>query len=152
MRLTDQNPALLAGIWVAIFAHRFVNGFVIHKTLISSQTKLPRYWGQSNDENITEDEEIGAFPSSIVATSRREMMTKATVIASASFLPKISSAEVGSLPELSNTNAFVQGLTINVADGVQQKAMIDFLINSFSFEVRRQRIQDSVEETVSKNK
>jgi hypothetical protein len=56
---------------------------------------------------------------------------------------------VGSLPELANSNAYVQGLTINVADSVQQKQMIDFLVNGFSCEVLRQRNQDTIEETVS---
>jgi len=153
MRTNDQTPLLVA-IWVSAFAIRFVNGFAIPNTIISRQKKLSGcFLKQSNDNDATEAEEIDVLLSSNAATSRRGMMTKATVLASASFLPvlygfpKISSAVVGSLPELTDTNAFVQGLTINVADGVQQKAMIDFLINSFSLEVRRQRIQDSVEET-----
>jgi len=85
--------------------------------------------------------------------SRREMMAKTTALASMAFLPgaiglpQTSSAVVGALPEYADTNAIVQGLTINVADASQQKSMIEFLIGSFSFEVQRQRIQGTVEET-----
>mmetsp|Transcript_18948 Transcript_18948/g.52881 ORF Transcript_18948/g.52881 Transcript_18948/m.52881 type:complete len:381 (-) Transcript_18948:175-1317(-) len=85
--------------------------------------------------------------------SRREMMTKTVALASASFLPaatglpELSCADVGTLPEFSDTNAIVQGLTINVADASQQQTMIDFLVGAFSFEVQRQRIQGTVEET-----
>ena len=62
--------------------------------------------------------------------------------------PQSSSAAVGTLPELADTNAFLQGITINVADGDQQKMMINFLVKSFDMEILRQTVQDSVEETV----
>jgi hypothetical protein len=52
------------------------------------------------------------------------------------------------LPEYAETNAIIQGITINVADKSQQDAMIDFLTKSFDFEVLRKRIVDGVEDTV----
>eukprot|EP00536_Pseudo-nitzschia_multiseries_P006360 jgi/Psemu1/192997/e_gw1.134.48.1 len=85
--------------------------------------------------------------------SRRKMMEKTVALASAAFLsastsfPEASSAAVGTLPEFSETNAIVQGLTINVADASQQQTMIDFLVGAFDFQVQRQRIQGNVEET-----
>ena len=165
MRLNDQTPLLLAGIWAAIFAIRFVDGFTIPTASISSTTtgfesttssrrKLSTTsMAQSNGDN-NEDEDVNS--STVQQQSRREMMTKTVALASASLLPAVfgspemSSAAVGTLPEFSETNAIVQGLTINVADASQQKLMIEFLLNSFSFEIQRQRIQDSVEETVSR--
>ena len=57
-------------------------------------------------------------------------------------------AEVGTLPEFANTNAVLQGVTVNVADISQQEAMINFLINAFDFRVLRKRIRGTVEETV----
>ncbi|MGK3759013.1 MAG: hypothetical protein ACI8RD_011330 [Bacillariaceae sp.] len=164
MRCIDQTQTpMLAAIWVAFFALRFVNGFTAPTTavpIISNQkTKLPTCLRQANDDDndgVNDVEIYSVSPSSIAAaTSRREMITKATALASVSFLPalcgspRISSAAVGSLPELANSNAYVQGLTINVADSVQQKQMIDFLVNGFSCEVLRQRNQDTIEETVS---
>jgi hypothetical protein len=156
MRFKNDQTPMLAAIWVAFFAISFVNGFAT--PTISSQNKVPASLRQANDDDDGVND-VGidtASPSSIAtATSRREMITKATALASVSFLPalcgypRISSAAVGSLPELANSNAYVQGLTINVADSVQQKQMVDFLVNGFSFEVLRQRNQDTIEETVS---
>ena len=60
-----------------------------------------------------------------------------------------SVAAVGSLPEFADTNAILQGLTVNVADPSQQKSMIEFLTQGFGFEVLRQRINGPIEETVS---
>jgi len=58
-----------------------------------------------------------------------------------------ANAAVGTLPEFSDTNAIVQGVTINVADRSQQDDMIKFLENGFDFKVLRKRIVDSVEDT-----
>ena len=150
---------MLAAIWVAFFAISFVNGFTT--PTISSQKKLPTSLRQANDDDDDDDgvKDFGMDTASLssiaTATSRREMIAKSTALASVSFLPallgspRISSAAVGSLPELVNSNAYVQGLTINVADSVQQKQMVDFLVDGFSFEVLRQRNQDTIEETVS---
>jgi hypothetical protein len=63
--------------------------------------------------------------------------------------PQEAPATVGTLPEFGNTNAIIQGITVNVADKSQQDAMIDFLVNGFNFKVLRKRIADPVEDTVS---
>ena len=60
-----------------------------------------------------------------------------------------ANAAVGTLPEFANTNAIIQGVTVNVADKSQQDAMINFLTGAFDFQVLRKRIQGSVEDTVS---
>lgn len=57
-------------------------------------------------------------------------------------------AAVGTLPEYGDTNAIIQGITVNVADKSQQDAMVDFLTKSFDFQVLRKRILDGVEDTV----
>jgi hypothetical protein len=58
-----------------------------------------------------------------------------------------SQAAVGRLPELADTNAVLQGVTIKVSDSSQQAAMIDFL-SSFGCQELRKRInKDEVEET-----
>lgn len=62
-----------------------------------------------------------------------------------SSLPSV--AAVGSLPEFADTNAILQGITVNVADKSQQDAMINFLVNAFDFLVLRKRIRGSIEET-----
>ena len=159
MRFKNDRTPILAAIWVAFFAISFVNGFTT--PTISSQKKLPTSLRQANDDDDDDDgvKDFGMDTASLssiaTATSRREMIAKSTALASVSFLPallgspRISSAAVGSLPELVNSNAYVQGLTINVADSVQQKQMVAFLVDGFSFEVLRQRNQDTIEETVS---
>lgn len=81
---------------------------------------------------------------------RRDFFSAAAV-ASGSLLLGTSSpaaASVGTLPEFSDSDAIIQGITVNVADKSQQDAMIDFLVNSFDFQVLRKRRRDSVEETV----
>ena len=61
--------------------------------------------------------------------------------------PERATAAVGTLPEFTDTNAILQGLTIKVADQSQQNAMIQFLENGFEFQVLRKRIRGSIEET-----
>lgn len=85
--------------------------------------------------------------------SRRSILgtaaTAAGALAVETCLPDHASAAVGTLPEYADTNAIIQGITVNVADKTQQDNMIDFLVNGFDFEVLRKRINGPVEETVS---
>ena len=65
-------------------------------------------------------------------TTRRSVLTKAltSVVAGGGMIlssTDLASAAVGELPEFSETNAILQGLTVNVADPSQQNDMIDFL-------------------------
>lgn len=158
MFLNDRS-SLLVGIWAAIAATHFADCLTIASTVKSGfrstngRINVSKRLGQPNDriENVLDD----YGDNDCAALSRREAITKTAALASVSFLPaafgspETSSAAVGTLPEFADTNAIVNGLTINVADASQQKAMIDFLIGAFSFDVQRQRIQGSVEETVS---
>ena len=85
-------------------------------------------------------------------STRRKMLKSAMAVTgslmSVGSLPSVSNAAVGTLPEFEDTNAILQGVTINVADKAQQDNMIAFLVNGFDFQVLRKRIKDSVEETV----
>ena len=63
-------------------------------------------------------------------------------------LPQATIAAVGALPEFQESNAIIQGITVNVADKSQQDAMINFLVNGFDFKVLRKRIANAVEDTV----
>jgi len=56
-------------------------------------------------------------------------------------------AAVGTLPEFSDSNALLQGITIDVADAAQQEAMIAFLEEAFDFKKRRQRKIKDVTDT-----
>lgn len=88
-------------------------------------------------------------PESPSSKSRRafvkEFSAGAAVVLSASH-SQPSHAAVGTLPEFSDTNAVLQGVTILVADSSQQTAMVKFLEDGFECKVLRQRIQGSVEE------
>lgn len=59
-----------------------------------------------------------------------------------------ANAAVGDLPEFSDANAVLQGLTLDVSDSTQQKDMVEFLRDGFSFKVLRQRKVGSITETV----
>ena len=153
MRLNNKN-LLLTG-WAAAIAVHFVESLTIASTAKqgyhSTQSRLELSMFEQSDDLIDTSSGKSENDDGMVL-SRRKILT---VLASVPFLsttfslPERSSAAVGTLPEFAETNAIVNGLTINVADASQQQAMIDFLIGAFSFEVQRQRIQGSVEETVS---
>lgn len=91
--------------------------------------------------------------STVPCPSRRRGLAKALPIAIATAFvgvcghPDTSSAAVGTLHELQDTNAFLQGVRIKVSDKSQQDAMIEFLTQGFDCRVLRKRIQGSVEET-----
>ncbi len=96
--------------------------------------------------------------------TRRSMIlnqiTKATAIVSATTTlttltttatftsPLEANAAVGSLPEFDDSNAVLQGVTIDVSDVGQQNSMIDFLRDGLQFKLLRQRKVGSVTETV----
>lgn len=154
--MNDRSP-FLVGICAAIATIRFVDCLTIPRPLRSGfqskhgQGNLSQRFGHSSNQLDVALDEHGDDVSAEL--SRREMISKTAALASFSFLPAVfglpepSTAAVGTLPELADTNAIVNGLTVNVADASQQQAMIDFLIGAFDFEVLRQRIQGSVEET-----
>lgn len=83
-------------------------------------------------------------------TSRRSIFTSAVsgAILLSGFSPEPAHAVVGTLPEFADTNAIVQGVTIDVVDKAQQDNMINFLVNGFDFQVLRKRIKGPVEDTV----
>ena len=127
-------------IFTSILILPFVKGFVNANGRDGSVKALM----SSVDESDKSTEESSSV--------RRSIFHSAAVV-SGSFLfggenIKPAEAAVGSLPEFAETNAIIQGLTVNVADQSQQNAMIDFLVNGFDFKVLRKRIRGSVEETV----
>ncbi len=62
------------------------------------------------------------------------------------FAPNANAA-VGSLPEFSDTNAVLTGMTVNVADKTQQEDMIAFLENGFGMKKVNQSTKGSVTDT-----
>lgn len=87
------------------------------------------------------------------SSSRRAMLSKvagslvSTVAIAPIFDATPAGAEVGSLPELADTNAILQGLTVNVADQSQQDSMISFLQEAFDFKVLRQNQAGPITDT-----
>jgi len=81
--------------------------------------------------------------------SRREFLAKASALSSLAVLggSGIANAAVGTLPEFSDTNAILQGISIKVADQSQQNAMISFLEDGFDFQLLRKRKVGNLEET-----
>lgn len=84
--------------------------------------------------------------------TRRSVLKKASLVAGSlgvSFMAAgESQAAVGTLPEFAETNAILQGVTIDVADQSQQESMISFLTDAFDFQVLRQRKVGSTTDTV----
>jgi hypothetical protein len=86
-------------------------------------------------------------------SSARRMILGTSALASIPLVlgglnPEPAKAAVGTLPESADTNAIIQGITVNVADKSQQDSMINFLSDGFDFKVLRKRIKGSLEETV----
>lgn len=92
--------------------------------------------------------------------SRRRFLASsaatAAAVSSAALLPSLlfrqaqpgaAHAAVGSLYEYSQTNAILQGVTVNVADPAQEKAMITFLEDAFDCQILRKRIRGTITET-----
>lgn len=72
------------------------------------------------------------------------------VVTASMIAPSLESrAAVGSLPEFANTNAVIQGITVNVADRRQFLDMIEFLREGMNFKVLRQAAKGSVSSVVS---
>mmetsp|Transcript_43665 Transcript_43665/g.105884 ORF Transcript_43665/g.105884 Transcript_43665/m.105884 type:complete len:412 (+) Transcript_43665:236-1471(+) len=103
--------------------------------------------GQDDNDNDNDN----TSPAS--TTRRQAIITSCSTIVASSLIMdgsinvSPSVAAVGTLPEYADTNAVIQGLTVNVADSSQQEQMIAFLTNGFDFQVLRKRIRGSVEET-----
>jgi hypothetical protein len=86
--------------------------------------------------------------SSSESSTRRGMLLHTIAgVVSVAATSSLASAEVGTLPELADTNAILQGITVNVADISQQNATISFLQDGFDFKILRTRRRGTVEET-----
>lgn len=120
-----------------------------------------------NDENMNELPSGNMDTNTNTNTNRRSMLTKTAQsilgLSTGSLMldslagvptnllspPPVANAAVGTLPEYADTNAVVQGITLNIADASQYQKMITFLQDSFDFIVLREREFDSVTEAVS---
>jgi len=117
---------------------------------------IHRSWTTPPDFN--EDASLPAASSTSLdansAPSRRRFLTSTSTVAATSLSllllpsnPPPARAAVGSLPELADANAILQGITIKIADPSQEKAMITFLQDAFDCEVLRKRIRGTLTET-----
>ena len=81
--------------------------------------------------------------------SRRQVLAKAAgaMLTATATATQPANAAVGSLYELADTNAILQGVTVDVADKSQEAAMIAFLQTSFDFKVLRKSQQGTVTQT-----
>lgn len=111
------------------------HGHRIQQTYLHSSV-LP-----GDPENNLENASLGGSRRAFVKES---MAGAALVLSTCHSHP--SNAAVGTLPEFSDANAILQGVTIRVADSSQQTAMVKFLEDGFECKVLRQRIQGSLEE------
>ncbi|CAB9521151.1 Inherit from COG: Phosphoglycerate mutase [Seminavis robusta] len=96
----------------------------------------------TNNKNEDDDTDTSSLRRSLllgIGSSSVAMMTLGTT-------QDAALAAVGTLPEFQESNAILQGLTIDVVDQSQLKTMIDFLNQAFGFDVLRQRIRGSIEE------
>ena len=124
-----------------------VESFSVQRLVLSSNFQKSSLRSQTNGDNDGVD----------ATTSGRRNVLKTAIIAATGSLMGITgtgclpvpnaNAAVGTLPEFEDTNAIIQGITVNVADKSQQDDMISFLVNGFDFEVLRTRIRGTVEET-----
>ena len=115
----------------------------------------PSLFASSSDEESV-DEITSTYSDASSLDSRRQVLAKAvgavltaTTAAAATTASTVqpANAAVGSLYEFADTNAILQGITVNVADKSQEDAMIAFLENSFDFKVLRKSQLGSVTST-----
>lgn len=107
--------------------------------------------GREDDSPASESRSLPT-PSGSSLDTRRSVLSKtaaAMLVGSSGGLsfPGPGLAAVGTLPEFADTNAVLQGITVNVADKGQQDLMIKFLENGFLFKVLRSKVSGSVTDT-----
>lgn len=103
----------------------------------------------------TSPPDAGSLDTEQHGDSRRSFLTQASLLSTSIMLvtatsactPAPAQAAVGSLPELADANAILQGVTIRVADPSQLKSTISFFTDAFDFKVLRKKIKGDVEET-----
>lgn len=114
----------------------------------------PSLYASSSDESVDEITTTDIGTSSF--GSRRQVLARATgavltataaAAATTASTVQPANAAVGSLYEFADTNAILQGITVNVADKSQEDSMIAFLENSFDFKVLRKSQLGSVTST-----
>jgi hypothetical protein len=134
---------LVSAAWSFEFLHSvqaFVTPFASNRRQYSLLMKSETSSRHEHDDNDA------------ISSARRRILGTAALASSSLVLggvnPEAADAAVGTLPESANTNAIIQGITVNVADKSQQDSMINFLTDGFDFKVLRKRIKGSVEETV----
>ena len=140
----------IVGLWLTLST---ASGFqsVVQTAMKRDTTSSSQIFSVYSNDN----ENIKVTDSGLLI-DRRSMLSSSTKSFFAAALIASSSsnanAAVGSLPELSDTNAVFQGVTIDVADLSQQDSMIAFLQGGLNFKVLRQRRVGSVTDTVSSMK
>ena len=121
-------------------------------TLLKADNHRQGYFQFDDDRDDTDSDSIINCNTN-KNLSRRSMLENGSKLLSVPFLMNSMHIEkahaiVGTLPEFSDTNGVLQGITIDVADLTQQEDMINFLRDGLSFKVLRQRKLNSVTETV----
>lgn len=103
---------------------------------------------KERDRNVAKTPQHNDISSrrSVVSNVARSFLLTAASSLFGAYAPPASAA-VGSLPEYADTNAVLQGVTVDVADQSQQDAMVEFLKTGFDFKVLRRRQAGSVTET-----
>ena len=121
-----------------------------------SQCRRHRHDASLHHASTSSATEHGGDDVSNSLDSRRKVLAKAagamltataTAAATTATATQPANAAVGSLYELADTNAILQGVTVDVADKSQEAAMIAFLQTSFDFKVLRKSQQGAVTQT-----
>jgi len=161
MKITNRISTYISFVLLSnqiIYNYNVVNSFCI-KSINNAQTrnninKLSLSSLKSYNDGLNEEENHFEFNGNNNKLNRRSMIQKAISTTTVGLLSSLSTntqpanAAIGSMYEYSNTNAILQGITINVADISQQTSMINFLTQSFTgFKILRQGTIDSVTDT-----
>lgn len=114
------------------------------RSIVLSSSPSSRLFGRSMANTDNEEDRIES--TTINYQTRRSLLLSTILTPLLLATPNPAHASLGTLPELSTTNAILQGLTVNIADQSQLDAMVAFLESSFSMKVLRQRVTGSVTE------
>jgi hypothetical protein len=145
IRMRSVVLALFYAAWVARAFRCLSNKREICRNTNSDiQRLLQRSFAESdNKDDISHDDDISRSRRSLLASAVATITGAALLLSTT----EPSQAAVGTLPEFQDTNAILQGLTVQVADESQQDAMIAFLQQGFDFKVLRTRTKGSVTDT-----
>jgi len=118
---------------------RSIFGSSYSRLNVSSNVEETNSSGRNNESGkISHEKQTAGTRRSLLTQTAKSILAGSSTLLLSNNGSKPASAAVGTLPEFSETNAVLQGLTINISEYSQLLQMVNFLKDSFDFKVLRQ--------------